>query len=133
MLARREPRRYCVDMNVREFLRRSVEQKAGLAPDTTWADAKERSLNLLKQLPAALMIKYLSIGYLRYNQNGEWDNGKPYHWRACTSLVQYRVTLNRQFLIDALNYCLLEWVYPSLEGTYFKQEENPEHVTNEIG
>jgi hypothetical protein len=120
-------------MNVREFLRRSVERKAKLAPDTTWAEAKDRSLNLLKQLPAALMVKYLAIGYLRYSHNGEWDNGTPYHWRACTSLVQYRVTCNRQYLVDALNYCLLEWIYPTFEGTFFKQEENPAHVANEIG
>jgi len=114
-------------MRVIDFLRRSVARAWGNAPEITWSEATARADWLLAQLPQDMMHRFLAIGTLRYNSNGEWHNGTPYVLRAQRMLGQYKATRNRQFLVDALNYCLLEWVFPGFERTFFKQTENPEH------
>lgn len=33
---------------------------------------------------------------------------------------------NREYLLDAMNYLMFEFMYPSIEGTYFKATDSSE-------
>lgn len=39
---------------------------------------------------------------------------------------KYEKTKNREYLLDAMNYLMFEFMYPSIEGTYFKATDSSE-------
>ena len=41
-------------------------------------------------------------------------------------IKKYEETKNREYLLDAMNYLMFEFMYPSLEGTYFKATDSSE-------
>ena len=41
-------------------------------------------------------------------------------------IAKYEQTKNREYLLDAMNYLMFEFMYPSIEGTYFKQTDSSE-------
>jgi len=55
-------------------------------------------------------------GEARYGQVGP---GKDYFVRIEREIRAYKITGNRENLINAANYCSLEFYYPNLPFTYF--------------
>ena len=39
-------------------------------------------------------------------------------------IEKYEKTKNREYLLDAMNYLMFEFMYPSIEGTYFKATDS---------
>lgn len=39
---------------------------------------------------------------------------------------KYEKTKNREYLLDAMNYLMFEFMYPSIEGTFFKSTDSSE-------
>lgn len=39
---------------------------------------------------------------------------------------KYKTTRNKEFLIDAANYLMFEFMYPNIKGAYFKATESSE-------
>lgn len=41
-------------------------------------------------------------------------------------IKKYHKTLNKEYLLDAMNYLMFEFMYPSLDGVYFKATDSSE-------
>lgn len=41
-------------------------------------------------------------------------------------IEKYEKTKNREYLLDAMNYLMFEFMYPSINGTYFKATDSSE-------
>lgn len=41
-------------------------------------------------------------------------------------IEKYEKTKNKEYLLDAMNYLMFEFMYPSIEGTYFKATDSSE-------
>ena len=64
------------------------------------------------------MINRLIVGLYRYEINQK-PSTRNYLDRAKKSLKKYEKTKNKEFLMDAANYCMREFDHPSLPDTYF--------------
>lgn len=42
------------------------------------------------------------------------------------TIIKYKETLNTEYLLDAANYLMFEFMYPSFEGAYFKATDSNE-------
>ena len=43
---------------------------------------------------------------------------------ALMCIEKYEKTRNREYLLDAMNYLMFEFKYPSIDGTYFKATDD---------
>jgi hypothetical protein len=89
--------------------------------------------------PSRFMDKGLSLGvFLQRMANRlitgayRYDKGKPgrqarYLTRLEMEIAEYRQTGNKEHLINAANYCFLEFESPELESTYW--DANAKSVT----
>lgn len=65
------------------------------------------------------MANRVSVSYHKY---GSWEaSAKTVDFMACITqrLDKYRETANTEFLIDAANFCMGEFMFPSVEGAHF--------------
>ena len=70
-----------------------------------------------------LRERYLLMGYLRYGSLGCNPTSLS---RAEAALRKYRATHNRECLIDAANFCALEWKHPTIEGAHYTPSDRNE-------
>lgn len=68
-----------------------------------------------------LMRNRIGMGYFRYG-----GDTKSYRYvdGILLKVKRYIETGNTEFLVDAANYCMLEFNIPSLDNTYFKSVDN---------
>lgn len=66
----------------------------------------------------------LQMGTYRYgvSMHDRYD----YRARLTDKLARYDATGNKEFLIDIINYCILEFFWPRRTDTYFKVAEDDE-------
>jgi hypothetical protein len=109
---------------VHNWLRRSLLRQAGL--DTVTMAELDESV-ALKRCATFYRLRNarLRMGHLRYDVYG-WSPSNDLLARAVLSLSKYSATGNREHLVDAANFCELEWVHPSREGTYYHAEDRTE-------
>lgn len=65
-----------------------------------------------------LMINRLIVGYYRYEISRK-PTTRNYLLRARKSLQRYEKTGNQEFLMDAANYCMREFDFPSIPGAHY--------------
>lgn len=69
------------------------------------------------------MIHRLIVGYYRH----EKDKSPPkqhYLKRLKKTIERYEKTKNSEFMMDAANYCMREFEFPSIPGTHFTPEDS---------
>ena len=67
------------------------------------------------------MPNRIGMGYFRYESTGKKHD---YLKGIELKLKRYQETKNKEFLVDAANYCMLEFIDPGMEGTYFKATDD---------
>ena len=72
-----------------------------------------------------LMKNRIGMGRLRY---GSKTSNYRHVAGAKKALAMYLSTGNKEFLVDAANYCMLEFGHPSIEGSYFKAVDDGIHL-----
>lgn len=90
----------------------------------------ERNQNQLDNI-VKLAKDRLFMGAIRY---GVEDNAKKYDYgkEIIKRVNRYYKTGNTENLIDALNFCALEFHAPRVAGAFFKVQDDAQH-TKEIG
>jgi len=115
------------DIKIREFIRKRLEDRASVGKPTREELQKDiRQKHMEFDHAAHLAKARLTMGTYRY---GTSDNHSRYDYRARldTKLEAYDQTGNQEFLIDALNYCVLEFMHPNRTDVYFKAEDDNNH------
>jgi hypothetical protein len=73
------------------------------------------------------MANRMATSFFKY---GPLELGYPNKINALESLQdrlrEYKRTLNTEFLVDAANFCLIEFLKPSLKGAFFKATDSNE-------
>jgi hypothetical protein len=74
---------------------------------------------------AQMLINRLGFGYFRHEQDDKKASpvNRKFVKRAITALVQYEATGNTEKLVDAANYCYLEFQRPAVIA-HFKAEDS---------
>lgn len=79
------------------------------------------------------MIARMEMSYFKY---GDVADAYPHKIDALASLEQrlkkYQDTGNTEFLIDAANFCMIEFMFPRREGAFFEStdsDQSPGRVT----
>jgi len=62
------------------------------------------------------MLNRLKFGHYRY---GQPDRSKMYYSRALRALRDYKRYRRKELLIDAANYCVLEFEEPEIANTFY--------------
>ena len=80
------------------------------------------------------MINRITTGFLKYGALD--DPAKNVNWLACARqrIEEYHKTKNTEFLIDAGNFIMFEFLHPQLPDAYFKgtdSHESPGIITLE--
>jgi len=106
-----------------EYLRESALNKHGLSqydhddsPQEVRKDIAEKKVLADKCL--RLAKNRLKMGTYRYGVANH--NLYDYRSRLFFKLLRYDETGNKEYLIDVINYCVLEFGWPNREGTYFE-------------
>lgn len=108
--------------HVHDVLRRRLLSRiAPVRPsDETKAAIKRDIAEKIRNLRYVLWlaINRITIGTFRYgvSSHDKYD----YRKRLSQKLKQYDETGNKEFLIDTINYCMLEFFWPRRTDTYFK-------------
>src|SRR5690606_35012947 len=71
----------------------------------------------------------LQMGSFRYSAIEDRFPHCFYLDRASRCLDKYRRTKNKEFLIDAANYCMLEFNKPQITGTFFKPTDREDAIS----
>ena len=73
-----------------------------------------------------------------FHKYGPIKDAYPHKVNALKSLEirinKYKETKNTEYLIDAANFLMIEFMYPSIEGAYFKgtdSNESPGRISTE--
>lgn len=107
--------------------------KAGLnrpdpvgTPEEIKKDVDEKHAEL--DYVVGLAKNRLLMGTMRYGvaSKGTHDN-YDYGAEAARRILRYFETKNTENLIDAVNFCSLEFHHPSIEGTHFTAIDDGEH------
>ena len=73
------------------------------------------------------MARRMAVSFLKY---GKVEDAVPFKINAVESAVQrinaYLATENLEFLLDAANFLMMEWMHPSLENAFFKATDSDE-------
>jgi hypothetical protein len=80
------------------------------------------------------MVARMEMSYFKY---GDVKEAYPHKINALESLRQrirkYRETKNTEFLIDAANFCMIEFMFPSNQEAFFQatdSDQSPGRITN---
>lgn len=72
------------------------------------------------------MINRMCVGYFNYGPMRRYDVRPNSLKNARIRLRTYEKTRNTEYLMDASNYCMMEFCVPSLSKTYFKETSKME-------
>lgn len=68
------------------------------------------------------------IAGLSYDQRARIGSELTYIERGIDKLKLYQATGNKEYLVDAFNYCLLEWARPYHPNAHFESTERKEEA-----
>jgi len=109
-----------------EFIRESALNKCGLSQyyhDNTPAEVRSDIAEKIGLADKCLRLakNRLKMGTYRYgvSNHDKYD----YRQRLQVKLFAYDQTGNKEFLVDAINYCILEFGWPSRIETYFAADD----------
>ena len=84
--------------------------------------------NLIKEI-YRLALNRFYIGSYRYGTFKEKVYPRYFGIHACNKKIEaYKRTGNLEFIIDAINCLVIEFIYPGHKDAYFKAEDDKEHV-----
>lgn len=115
-----------IERTITEWIRHHVLVGAGLERATI-DDARASADALLDPHVLDLARARLQMGYLRYQHT---EGHSPRHdvlAYAARAITLYRETANREHLIDALNFVLLEWHAPRVPGGHWTPTHSEDH------
>lgn len=73
----------------------------------------------------AFMKNRMEVSYYKY---GYTQDAYPHKVDALKSMEarirEYRETKNTEFLVDAANFLMIEFMFPSIEGAFFKSTDD---------
>ena len=79
--------------------------------------------DFVQKMRNRMVVSYAKYGSIaRHFAQGEADAFDGILKRLDT----YVDTRNKEFLIDAANYCMIEFIYPCVPGTFFKPTDDSE-------
>lgn len=91
--------------------------------DTSFDINKEYSDEIDRLRKNRVWVSFYKYGPARVNFGEGLVKAKN---SAEMCIAKYEKTKNREYLIDAMNYLMFEFMYPSLEGTYFRATDSSE-------
>ncbi len=93
-----------------------------------WTPTKMPFLTYHKEFKSfvQMQINRLAVGYFRHEQDDKRVSvvNRKFVKRAKTALDAYARSGNTEKLIDAANYCYLEFQRPAHKAAHFKQEDS---------
>ena len=84
---------------------------------------KEYSSEVDKMRRNRVQVSFYKYGPAAINFGEHLVNAKN---SADMCVKKYEETKNKEYLLDAMNYLMFEFMYPSLEGVYFKATDSSE-------
>lgn len=84
---------------------------------------KEYSDEVDKMRKNRVEVSFYKYGPAAINFGEKLVNAKN---SAAICVKKYEETKNKEYLLDAMNYLMFEFMYPSIEGTYFKATDSSE-------
>lgn len=116
-----------IETPMRFFLDNAWRRLAGLPELEINKEAKPLTLKDLASRFNEKFVEYMrnriAFGRLRY---GSRASEYRHLEGAKRCLTKYQETKNKEYLVDAANYCLLEFGHPSIEGTFFEAVDDGE-------
>jgi len=115
------------DTVIRAFIRKRLEDRTSVGKPTREEYQKDiREKHREFDVAGKMCKARLSMGTYRY---GTSANHSRYDYRARLQqkLDLYDETGNQEFLIDAMNYCALEFTHPNRTDVFFKAEDDNNH------
>ena len=106
---------------VSEWIRQHVLRAVGLSI-VSYAELEQAVEDKCDPRLVDLADARFRMGHLRYGVCG-YSPSIDMMDRAEQSIAAYKATRNRDHIIDLLNWARLEWVHPSMEGTYYHAED----------
>ena len=91
--------------------------------DTNFSAKNEYSDEVDKMRKNRVEISYYKYGPAKINFGEGLVKAKS---SAEMCILKYEKTRNREYLLDAMNYLMFEFMYPSIEGTYFRATDSSE-------
>ena len=91
--------------------------------DTNFNAKNEYSDEVDKMRKNRVEISYYKYGPAKINFGEGLVKAKS---SAEMCILKYEKTRNREYLLDAMNYLMFEFMYPSIEGTYFRATDSSE-------
>lgn len=91
--------------------------------DTSFNVKSEYSDEVDKMRKNRVEISYYKYGPAKINFGEGLVKAKS---SAEMCILKYEKTRNREYLLDAMNYLMFEFMYPSIEGTYFRATDSSE-------
>ena len=91
--------------------------------DTSFDIAKEYSDEVDRMRKNRVQVSFFKYGPAKINFGEGLVKAKS---SAEMCIAKYEKTKNREYLLDAMNYLMFEFMYPSIEGTYFKATDSSE-------
>jgi hypothetical protein len=106
---------------VSDWIRNHIESCYGLLPPITVSDIQEHSSSRIEPTIYKHAQDRIEMGYVRYES--KLGVAPDYLERIKKMVDKYESTRNREFLVDALNFVLLEWTTPTIPDTFFETED----------
>ena len=106
---------------VSDWIRNHIESCYGLLPPITVADIQEHSSSRIEHTIYKHAQDRIEMGFVRYES--KLGVAPDYLERIKKMVAKYETTRNREFLVDLLNFVLLEWTTPTIPDTHFETED----------
>ena len=84
---------------------------------------KEYSDEVDKMRKNRVEVSFYKYGPAAINFGEKLVNAKN---SAAICVKKYEETKNKEYLLDAMNYLMFEFMYPSMDGVYFKATDSSE-------
>ncbi len=103
----------CYDCNLKEGLSNDVTAKSGI--HRFYETEYSKQFDKLRE-------NRVSVSFYKYGsaKNNFGDNLTSAIANISLCLSKYSQTHNTEYLVDAANYCMFEFMYPKYEDAYFK-------------
>ena len=115
-----------MEKTVSDWIRHGIETKLGIR-HVTYDELVDQVNSKLCPYLMILRRNRLMMGFLRYEQYGK-NSAYDAIGSAITRLTEYRSTLNRELLVDAMNLIEIEWIRPLKDGAHWAASDDGEHV-----
>lgn len=115
---------------VSDWIRNQIERSYGVLPLITLEEIQEYAYRRVEPTIYTLAKARLEMGFVRYESR---LGAAPDYLRRIKQMVEkYESTRNREFLVDLLNFVLLEWTTPTIENTYFECDDSSYKSDSEV-